>query len=349
MTQIAILGDVHWGCRNDLPVFYDHFDVFYTRFIEDLKRLNITDVFQLGDLFDRRKYMNFRTLTESKRILFDRLRDNNINLHVLIGNHDIYLRESTEINSPSLLLQEYNNITIYNNPTTVVIDGTSIDIIPWICKDNEDEVIKFINDSTSDLCFGHFEIQTFSMYKGMEAHDGLSPSIFEKYELVCSGHFHTKSRKGNIVYVGTPYEMVWQDYQDPKGYHIFDTDSRELSFNQNTDTIFVKITYDENNLIDLSSLNLENCFVKVVVVSKTDLYKFDQFMQKLHGKKCFDIKIIEDIAEFMEADIGEQVNLEDTIDVLSHYIDNADVSVDKDKLKTFMKSLYVEAIHLENV
>lgn len=344
--QICILGDTHWGCRNDLPLFYNHFEQFYDRLIDDLVAKGITDLFQLGDLFDRRKYINFKTLNEAKRCFFDKLKANNIHLHVLVGNHDIHMRESVTINSPSLVLGEYDNITVYTTPTTVDYKGTTIDMIPWICKENEAEIMQFIAESKSDLCFGHFEIASFVMYQGMESHDGLMKDIFERYEKVCSGHYHTRSQKDNIMYVGTPYEMTWQDYNDPKGYHIFDIDTREFEFIRNEAKVFVRLDYDDTKeLLDLKTVDLTNTFVKLVVTNKTDLFKFDTYIQRLYNKGCYEIKIVEDLTEFNDGEINEDLDLEDTIDVVSNYIDSIETTADKEKIKTFMKSLYIEAIN----
>lgn len=350
MSKFCVLGDTHFGVRNDLVLFHKHFEKFYDMMIADLVSQDIRCIIQLGDLFDRRKYINFNTLKESKTYFFDKLRENNITLHTLVGNHDIFFRESLQVNSQSLVLGEYDNIVIYEEPITITIDNTTIDIIPWICKDNEKEVMDFITNSKSDLCMGHFEIATFAMYRGVESHDGLPVDMFAKYERVISGHYHTKSQRENIVYVGTPYEMTWQDYNDPKGYHLFDTETREISFFENPYTIFVRVDYDDTkDLVDLNTLDLTDRFVKVVVTNKTDLYKFDQFMNKMYGKGCYEVKVIEDLSEFQDGEIGEEINLEDTMDVLSNYIDSIDTEADKEKIKNFMKSLYIEAINMDTV
>jgi DNA repair exonuclease SbcCD nuclease subunit len=317
---------------------------------EHIERENIKTIFQLGDLFDRRKYINFKTLNESRRILFDRLRDLNVEFHTLIGNHDSHYRERVDVNSSSLVLGEYSNITVYQEPTTIEYAGSTIDIIPWICKDNEAQILKFISNSKSDICLGHFEISSFPMYRGAEAHDGLPINMFDKYERVFSGHYHTKSQKENIMYVGTPYEMTWQDYNDPKGYHLFDCKTRDIEFFQNNDIIFVRIDYDDTKeLFDVDNTPLQNKFVKVVVTNKTDLYKFDHFMNKLYDKGCYEVKIVEDMSEFQEGEVDENIDLEDTVDVLSNYIDSIDTDADKEKIKSFMKSLYIEAINTEVV
>lgn len=348
--KFVILGDTHFGARNDLKLFHDHFEKFYEFMFDQMDELGIKTIYQLGDLFDRRKYINFQTLALSRKYFFDRLRDQGIGMVTLVGNHDIYWRENLSINSASLLLSEYDNITVCTQPRTFKHSNVSIDVIPWICADNEEEIKQFIAESKSDLCFGHFEIATFSMYRGMEAQDGLPVDMFGKYERVCSGHFHTKSERDNIIYVGTPYEMTWQDYNDPRGFHVFDTETRELTFYQNPYTIFTRLEYDDTkDLINLDSLDLKGTFVKVVVTNKTDLFKFDQYIQKLYGKGCYEIKIVEDLSEFSDGEINEEINLEDTMDVLSNYIDSIDTDADKEKIKTYLKSLYVEAINMEVV
>lgn len=348
--KIAILGDTHFGCRNDLMLFHDSFRKFYTDvFFPKLQEQGITTVFQLGDLFDRRKYINFQSLAECKDYFFDELEKRNIQLTTLIGNHDIYWRESLSVNSTSLVLGEYKNINVVDKPITIryTEDDTTYDVIPWICPENESEVISFINQSKSDICMGHFEITGFSMYRGMDALEGLNRDMFAKYEQVWSGHYHTRSKQGNITYVGTPAEMTWQDFNDPKGFHIFNTATRELTFIKNPYTSYARLDYDDTKEVpSLDDLDLANKYVKVVVVDKSDLYKFDLFMNKLYSKGCYEIKIIEDMKEFNDGEIGEEINLEDTLSILSHYIDSVNTDQDKDKIKTYMRTLYTEAINL---
>lgn len=349
-NKIAILGDTHFGVRNDLTVFHSHFEKFYTSMLDTLEEQGVTTLIQVGDLFDRRKYINFYTLSESRRYFFDQLQARGIKMITLVGNHDIYWRESLSVNSADMLLRDYDNIEVVSQPQTLPLGTTTIDIIPWIAADNQHEIAQFIRDSKSDLCFGHFEIAGFAMYRGMEAHDGLSMDMFEKYEHVFSGHYHTRSQKGNITYVGTPYEMTWQDYNDPKGFHIFNINTRQLEFFPNGNTIFARVDYDDTcDVVDLDAFSLRGCFVKLVVTNKTDLYKFDQFVNKLYTKGCYEIKIVEDLSEFNEGAIDEEIDLEDTMDVLSNYIDSIETDADKERIKSFMKSLYIEAVNIEVV
>ena len=345
--KIAILGDTHYGVRNDSPNFLALQDNFYTNiFLPYLKDNDIKVVWQLGDMFDRRKYINFNTLAESKRFFFQPLQDAGIELHTLLGNHDLYYRESLSVNSTGLLLGEFTNITMYDKPTKVMVDDTSIDIIPWICKENELDAFNFIKESKSDLCFGHFEILGFSMHKGMESHDGIAGNLFAKYEGVYSGHFHTKSDKENIHYVGTPYEMTWNDYNDQKGFHIFDTETRQTEFIKNPYTMFLRHEYNDE-LVDYDTIDIaqfQRKYIKIVVVKKTDYYKFDQFLKKLYESNTYEIKILEDLSDFSEGVVDTtQVSIENTLEVLEGYVDSVADDTNRDKIKSFMKSLYLDA------
>lgn len=344
--KIAILGDTHFGARNDITIFHKHFETYFTWMLAKLQELGIDTVIQLGDLFDRRKFINFFTLSESKRYFFDKYRDSGIKLHVIIGNHDIYYRDSLLVNTQEMVLREYSNITVYSEPKTLNIGGTSFDMIPWICKENEQEISEFIARSVSDICIGHFEIKGFCMYRGIESHEGIPSSLFEKYERVFSGHYHTRSERGNIIYTGTPYEMTWQDYNDPKGFYVFDTKTRSTEFVENPNTIFERIEYDNG---PKSEPDIEDKFVKLVVINKTDLYKFDSYLNLLYSKRPYEIKIVEDLSEFLDGEVTEDINLENTLDVLSNYIDSLDTELNKEDIKQFMKLLYVEASNLEVV
>ena len=348
--KIAIITDQHFGARNDSIAFLDFYQKFYDNtFFPTLDASGIDTVLILGDTFDRRKYVNFYSLQRAKEMFFNKLAERNITVHMLAGNHDTYFKNTNDVNSPDLLLQEYSNINVIDSPVDIEVGGMQIAMMPWICPENYVESIEHIKASPAVICMGHFEIAGFAMYRGMESHEGLSKEMFDKFDLVFSGHYHHRSDDGHIYYLGNPYELTWQDYNDPRGFHLFDTESRKLDFIRNPYTMFERIEYNdkETEPLELDGIDLKDKYVKLVVVNKTDYYKFDKFTQKLYNKGCYEIKIIEDLSEFEDGEIGEDINLEDTVSVLSHFIDSVETDADKEQVKTFMKSLYTEAINLE--
>jgi len=348
--KIAIITDQHFGARNDSIAFLDFFQKFYDNtFFPNIDAAGINTVLILGDTFDRRKYVNFYALQRAKEMFFDKLAERNINVHMLAGNHDTYYKNTNDVNSPDLLLREYKNINVIAEPQTIYVGGVPICMMPWICPENYQESLDQLKQTQSDICMGHFEIAGFAMYKGMQSHEGLDKNLFDKFDLVFSGHYHHRNSDGHIYYLGNPYELTWQDYNDSRGFHMFSLDTRELEFIPNPYTMFSRIEYSdkESEPIDIDKLDLAEKFVKLVVVNKTDFYKFDKFIQKLYNKGCHEIKIVEDMSEFEDGEIGEEINLEDTVSVLSNYIDSIETDVDKEQVKTFMKTLYTEAINVK--
>jgi DNA repair exonuclease SbcCD nuclease subunit len=352
MLKVAIITDQHFGARNDSVSFLDFYQKFYDNtFFPTLDANDIDTVFILGDTFDRRKYVNFYSLQRAKDMFFEKLKERNINVHMLAGNHDTYYKNTNDVNSPDLLLREYDNINVIDSPTTINVYNTEFCMMPWICPENYKESLDEIKTTKAEICMGHFEIAGFAMYRGMESHEGLNKQLFEKFDLVFSGHYHHRSDDGHIYYLGNPYELTWQDYNDPRGFHLFDISTRQLEFVRNPYTMYARVEYNdkEQEPIELDTLDLKDHYVKLVVVNKTDYYKFDRFIQKLYNKGCHEIKVVENMSEFEDGEIGEEINLEDTVSVLSHYIDSVETDVDKEQVKTFMKSLYTEAINVEVV
>ena len=352
--KMVLLGDCHFGMRNDSILFHEYYSKFYQNILFPYMTENgIDTIFQMGDLFDRRKYINFNSLYQSRRYFFNICKTNNIKLHTILGNHDISYKNTLEVNSSELLLNDYDNVVIHRYADTIEFDGVPIDVIPWICDENENEIFEFINKSTSQICFGHFEIAGFEMDRGNVCHEGIDVEKFRRYDIVLSGHFHHKSSDKNILYVGTPGEMTWADYNDERGFHVFDTDTRTLTFVRNPYRIFNKITYDDTvqdfefwKTYDFSAL--KDTYVKVVVVNKQNPYLFDTVIDSLYKATVADISIVEtfnDNEEKIDDDIVNQA--EDTMTILNKYIDNLNLDVAPDKLKNLMKDLYVEALNKE--
>ena len=352
--KICLLGDTHFGARNDALSFHDYFERFYRDvFFPYLDKNGITHVIQFGDLFDRRKYVNFVTLSRSRQYFFDEMAKRNIQLDVFVGNHDTFYKNTNDINSPDLLLHDYKNISVYSNPVVKNYDGLDIALLPWVCSGNYVDSLKFIEDTRAQVLFGHLELAGFEMHRGAFNDHGMDTKIFDKFDMVCSGHYHHRSSRGNIHYLGTPYEMTWSDYNDPRGFHIMDTDTRELEFVLNPNRMFNKIHYDDSNktmeeLVEVDMSMYKDSFVKVVVSNKTNPYWFDLFITKLEKTGVVDMQVVEDHLNLNledDADIIDEA--EDTLTILRKVVDGIDTQVPKKELDSFLTSLYNEALSVE--
>ena len=345
--KIALLSDTHFGARNDSKTFDDFFRKFYDEvFFPYLNEHQIKTVFHLGDVFDRRKYVNFHTLQSCKNYFFEPLENNDIEMFVIPGNHDVYYKNTNEINSLKLLLKQYSNIYDVQECKSIDFHGESFVFVPWLCPDNHDETMQYLKNH-SGVCIGHFEISGFDMFRGATNEGGMDRKVLSHYDKVLTGHFHHRSTDDNIYYLGSQYEFIWSDYDDPRGFHIYDTKTKELTFIENPNKIFHKIYYDDRKpLVDASAY--KKACVKMIVTHKQDYNKFDKLSEALYINEVAELTIHEDFSEFeTDALDGEAMNIEDTMTLLSDYVDAIESDRDKEKLKTLLKTLYVEAQNLE--
>jgi len=344
MAKVLLITDQHFGVRNDSQIFVNYYEKFYnTVVIPFIDTFKIKDVICLGDTFDKRKSINFNSLESAKKMWFTPLETRGVNLTMLVGNHDIYYKNTLRINAPSLLLGEYANISIIDRPSEFSVGGLTILGIPWICDDNRSRVYELLEKSVSPICMGHFEFNGFEAHPGHVMEYGISTDPFKKFDKVLSGHYHSKSNKGNVFYLGNPYELYWNDYKSKRGFHVFDTETLELKFYRNPFTMFRKEYYnDETNIEDYSEYS--DKYVKIIVENKTDSVKFDRMVEEMYNAGVVELKIIEDLSEY-ELENDYEVETEDTLSLLEKCVDEIE-DCDKNSVKTVLKSLYKEAFEI---
>jgi DNA repair exonuclease SbcCD nuclease subunit len=353
--KIAILGDVHFGARNDSVHFSKFFEKFYLDiFFPYLDKHKITTIFQLGDVFDRRKYINFASLHACRQYFFEQVQSRGIDTYILAGNHDVFYKNTNDVNSLELLTKEYDRVKIIaSRPKEVELANNSFLFVPWICEDNYDQTIRTLKTTQSPVVLGHLELAGFEMTKGHMIEEGMDPSLFCRFEHVFSGHYHHRSSAYNITYVGTPYEITWSDYGDQKGFHIFDTDTREATFITNPFSIFKKLYYNDKDKGSdyIASIGLENyvgCYAKVIVKERTNQFMLESLIDQMEKIGVVDLQVVEETA-FSDNLTEEQIinEAEDTLTILTKYTDQLDVGVDNKKLQALLTDLYNEALSIE--
>ena len=347
--KFAILNDTHACIRNASDIFMNYQERFYTEvFFPYLLENDIKHIVHLGDYFDNRKFVNIKALNHHRYVFLKKLRDYGITMDLIPGNHDVYYKNTNNVNSIKELLGHYmNEINIIMEPRVMDYDGMKMALIPWINETNEPEVLEFIKNCKADIVGAHLELQGFEVYKGINCPHGMDGNIFSKFERVLSGHFHTKSEQGNITYLGSQMEFFWNDAGDAKYFHIFDTNTRELTPVRNPITLFEKIYYDDTSDTDYETCDLDflnEKFVKVIVVNKSDPYMFERFIDRINNRKILELKIAENFSEFMGENVqDESIDLEDTETLLDTYIDAVETELDKTRIKTEVRDLMHEA------
>jgi len=286
-----------------------------------------------------------------KDILFDPLDEMGGDIKIIIGNHDIYYKNTLSVNSMNELTKGMPHVTVYDEPCEVSLtDDHKVVFLPWICDDNEEQTKELIEKTRTKVAFGHLHIQGAEHIKGSTSYDGHSPKIFNAFQRVFSGHFHHRSEIGNITYLGNPYEITWSDYNDPRGFHIYDTETMETEFIQNPYSMFHKIYYDDDKL-DYGDLSqYEDCYVKIIVQKKNNSYLFETLMDKLIDVGVGHISVVDNLFDI--EDIGDDIesmeDVEDTMSMIRSCVDGLEIE-NKEFLNKLMQDLYNEALTVETI
>ena len=344
--KVAIITDQHFGARKNSKLFHDYFLKFYNDvFFPTLEKEGITTVIDMGDTFDSRKGIDFSALSWAKNNYYDRLQEMGVTIHTIVGNHTAYYKNTNEVNAVDLLLREYDNVTVYSKPTEVKLDKLKVLFIPWINQENEAETLKLIQKTTSKVAMGHLELHGFRVNKQVVMDHGLDSKIFDKFDKVFSGHYHTRSDNGTVFYLGNPYEMFWNDVGDKRGFHIFDTETLDkVSFN-NPYRLFYNIYYEDDDYQTFDSREYENKIVRVIVRKKSDTKKFEKFIDKLYSSNVAELKVVENFV-IQEAEEFEAFESEDTLSILNRYIQEAEINLDKSVVQKMIQEVYQEACEL---
>lgn len=344
--KVAIITDQHFGARKNSKLFHDYFLKFYNDvFFPTLEKEGITTVIDMGDTFDSRKGIDFSALSWAKNNYYDRLQNMGIQVHTIVGNHTAYYKNTNEVNAVDLLLREYDNVTVYSDPTEVKLDKLKILFVPWINQENEANTLKLIEKTKSEVVMGHLELHGFRVNKQVVMDHGLDSALFDRFKLVFSGHYHTRSDNGKVFYLGNPYEMFWNDVNDKRGFHIFDTDTLEKISIDNPYRLFYNVYYEDTNYQTFDTREYENKIVRIIVRKKTDTKKFEKFVDKLYACGVSELKIVENFT-IQESDEFEAFESEDTLSILNRYIEEAEISLDKSVINRMIQEIYQEACEL---
>tara|TARA_B100000287_G_scaffold241176_1_gene226681 strand:- start:1071 stop:2105 length:1035 start_codon:yes stop_codon:yes gene_type:complete len=343
--KVAILTDTHYGARKGSKHLHDYFELFYRDvFFPSLEEHKVDAVIHMGDIFDSRKAIDLQSLEWSKRVVFEPLKKYKV--YTTIGNHDCYYKNTNNVNSPELLLRSFSNIKIFTKATELKLDKLKILMLPWINSENYDETCDLIRKTKAKIAMGHLELNGFKATRGHLMETGMDVGVFDKFEKVFSGHFHTRSTDGKIYYLGNPYEMFWNDVNDPRGFHIFDTETLDHTPINNPNRLFYNIYYDDTNYKLFNTTEYENKIVKIIVRKKSKPKEFEKFIDKLYSAGVHELKIVEnfEIQETGDFEIDEEEN---TLSILNRYIDESEFDLDKNIIKNIFRDLYQKACEVE--
>jgi DNA repair exonuclease SbcCD nuclease subunit len=345
--KVAIITDQHFGARKSSKFLHDYFKKFYDEiFFPYLEENNIKTVIDMGDTFDNRRSIDLWALEWAKENYYDRLQQMGVTVHTIVGNHTAYYKNTNSVNTVDLLLKQYENVKVYSEATEVKLDKLKVLFIPWINQENEETTFKLIQSVSCKCAMGHLELNGFRAHRGHVMEDGMESELFDKFELVFSGHYHTRSNNGKIFYLGNPYEMFWNDVNDTRGFHIFDTDTLEFEPVNNPFKLFYNVYYEDTNYKLFDAREYQSKIVKVIVKKKSDQKNFEKFIDKLYSSGIQELKIVENFEIHIDEDF-EVEETENTISILNRYIDESEIDCDKSIIKGILQKIYSQACEVE--
>lgn len=335
--SFAKLGDLHVGSRSGSRYVRDFIKNYLLNyFIPEMVDSNTKVVVQFGDFFDVRKFMYGRDRQWLRDELVPALRAAGIKWLGIIGNHDITLADSNEINWPSYLMDIAPDVfTYYDQPTEIELEGKKVLMMPWINKQNYDLCVRAINDSEAEYMFAHLELEGFKMYQSSVCdHGQIDVALLKKFKRVDTGHFHTRSFEGNINYIGTPYHLTWEDYKDGtnRGFYVDDlTEGGEMFIpNSPEQTLFRVVEYDytkmssdtEGNWINPDWLNdtlgIRGQIVKFIISNRDNAKHYEKFTDAIKRCACIDYNFIDRTITISaeKVEVTEEMVATDAVEVM---------------------------------
>lgn len=340
-SKVIIISDIHIGNNQSNAIFHNIAIEFAKWLRQEAINNNINDIIVSGDIFNNRHEISVPTINTAHQF-FSIL--NIFNIFALVGNHDAYYKDRSDINSINIL-DGRDNIKIIKDPLIIEQFNKKIAFAPW------GSTLDFITDKV-DYLFGHLETKTFKMTKYEECTHGYNSSeLLDKATNIFSGHLHLRQERtydnGKIVYVGNPFQLNWGDYEVDKGYHILDFKDNSLSFIKNTiSPIHIKFYLSkilDKGLTPEDKQLFKNNIIKLVIDTEIDQETIELLYNKLILLKPLDLKL--DLINFNNKIYNNDetnLKLDDTVDfslILKEYISNLDVDY-KDNIYEYIINIY---------
>lgn len=341
-NEILFIGDTHISVSNASIPHHENMSKFFQDLFDYVDKNGTRTILQLGDLFDVRKHINTWSLNFFRENFIKPVIERDLHVIILLGNHDIYYRESLQVSSVEEVLTPYSEyFTIVKTPIDMVIENETFLLVPWVCKENTEEVQRAIQNSKSKYCAGHFEFNGFELFKGQLAKTHYNHDEYKKFEQVFSGHYHHMSSKDNVLYTGTPYELTWVDCDTPKG--MFSLKDSILTFIENPHKLYSAFRLSDHPKIAEDLIHKK--FVKITVDTPLEPKQREALLDMVYSMQPHSVKLIESRTV---VDDTVEVSHEATTSIselIGEYVETVKLNenIDKEKLNSILLSMFVEA------
>lgn len=328
---MIVLGDIHLGVKGNSSLYHSIAIDLFDKVCEYAHYNDIEYLVQVGDLFDNRKALTHSTIDTALSIA-DKVDKSFKQSFFIVGNHDT-ANKDTMFPHGLMIFNKYKNITVVDKPTTF----DRVLMLPWIF-DAQDMV-------DASICMGHFDINGAIMNSSntKATSHRLNFSDFSKYDLTVSGHYHTPGvYENNVRYIGTPYQLSFNDIGSERGFYVLNTDIPSLDFVRFDDYPHHYVFTDKSDI----ATDISGQIVKLVF---TDNYGIDgnkEIIDRFRsmGPLSLNIVYVNSSEGMSEDTVSHEVVVKDKIDILYEFFDKSDIpeGINIDVLKKISSSIYKE-------
>lgn len=297
-----------------------------------------------GDVFENRKLINVHVLNRVHRFL-EEFQNNNIEVYCLLGNHDVVFKNTNEVSSLVPTTRAFSNVHLIRTFETVDFGDVTVGFISWISPEIKDQALSWIQSVNTNILCGHFEINNFEIIKGVVCHSGFEPAIFDRFDLVLSGHFHIRARSNAIQYVGNPYQTNWGEAGTVKGFHTLDLSTQQLDFIPNPVEIFQVLHYnDDFDIVEFDPFVYQDKIVRIFAEDgKSKNKKKLEMLMEMLSSCCYSIELIEDKEILLDTSDNELIT--DTAQLIQQFLNSCTIShLNRDLLQTIVFDVYRESL-----
>ena len=350
--RIWLISDTHFGVRSNSREWMDIIEDFFTKqFIPLLKEHGRPGdiVVHCGDTFDSRQSINLYVMNKAITIM-EQITDI-MPLYTIVGNHDIFMKYSNDINSMKIF-KHMSDVNVFEKPTMLYTqEGKKLFFLPWV--EEHEELVNIIKDprNSADVLFCHSDVKGLSFNRYVKIEEGTDIETFGGYNRVYSGHIHYAQKLKNLRMLGTPYELTRSDMGNTKSIWLLDLATNEEQCWENTvSPKFLKYRLEwilEKSLDELQEL-FNNNFVDILITPQWSLkFPFSAFIENFTGYRRINHVIITDeegetLEDIDDSGMSQEISL---MTMIEKYVDGLPYTEQiKEKLKDVSNRLYHEAL-----
>ena len=267
--RIWLISDTHFGVRSNSREWMNVIEEFFTQQLIPLlkKEAKPGDILvHCGDTFDSRQSINLYVMNKAIDIMEEITHI--MPVYTIIGNHDIFMKYSNEINSMKIF-KHLKNFTVLENPTMLEThEGKKLFFLPWV--DDHAELSEIAKDpkNSADVMFCHADVKGLSFNRYVKVDHGAEVDTFTGFHRVYSGHIHYSQTFGKMRMLGSPFQLTRSDTDNAKGITVLDLESGDEEYYENNySPKFVRITFDKVLNSTPNELNpiFKNNFIDILV------------------------------------------------------------------------------------